>query len=126
MELEGTVVWLRSETGREFPAFRYRCRTSGSESGFLALTSTRRNEIVLAEMTGDEWKRYADPDTRAACERRINAELDRSDLKLATVAGLDEFFDIFAGGSCDEIVREEPIADYRQAGGAVTTNFDCA
>ena len=103
-----------------------------------SLTSVDRPEIVAFLLTDDEYN----ADDLSACEQRVNAELDRNDLRAASLLRVVNTFDAPAGISFQEyqklhlpptlfytdihdsdgeaeLVREESIDDFIHAGGAL-------
>ncbi|MDB5987172.1 MAG: hypothetical protein JWR16_2225 [Nevskia sp.] len=78
-----TILWLKSEsTGKQFPAVLFSADTDMVTAGWVALTSLEKQEIVVTELTPDEYRATANGSSGyLQVEKRINAALGRADLK---------------------------------------------
>ena len=87
-----TIVWLQSNTSaKQFPIVEFSADTDMATLGWVSLTSTDRPEIVVTQVTAEEFRSIADgPDGYLAVEHRINAALKRSDLKCSWLARVEE------------------------------------
>lgn len=79
------ILWLQSEaTGRRFPVAQFSGDTDMTTDGWLSLTSINCNEIVVALMTAEEyWATAKGTAAYSEVERRINASLQRDDLRIS-------------------------------------------
>ncbi|WP_325088251.1 hypothetical protein [Burkholderia contaminans] len=96
-----TIVWLQSNTSAEqFPIVEFSADTDMATMGWVSLTSTDRPEIVVTQVTAEEFRAIADgTDGYLVVERRVNAALKRSDLKCSWLARVEEVGSSDAGGA---------------------------
>ncbi|KAG8152818.1 hypothetical protein [Burkholderia catarinensis] len=87
-----TILWLQSNTSaKQFPIVEFCADTDMATLGWVSLTSTDRPEIVVTQVTAEEFRAIANgPDGYLAVERRVNAALKRSDLKCSWLARVEE------------------------------------
>lgn len=87
-----TIVWLQSNTSaKQFPIVEFSADTDMVSLGWVSLTSTDRPEIVVTQVTTEEFRAIADgPDGYLAVEHRVNAALKRSDLKCSWLARVEK------------------------------------
>ncbi|WP_175049374.1 hypothetical protein [Paraburkholderia sediminicola] len=87
-----TIVWLQSNTSaKQFPIVEFSADTDMATLGWVSLTSTDRPEIVVTQVTGEEFRAIADgTDGYMAVEHRVNAALKRSDFKCSWLARVEE------------------------------------
>ncbi|WP_174929140.1 hypothetical protein [Burkholderia lata] len=87
-----TIVWLQSNTSaKQFPIVEFSADTDMATLGWVSLTSTARPEIVVTQVTAEEFRAIADgPDGYLAVEHRVNAALERSDLKCSWLARVEK------------------------------------
>ncbi|WP_412025758.1 hypothetical protein [Burkholderia cepacia] len=87
-----TIVWLQSNTSaKQFPIVQFTADTDMATLGWVSLTSTERPEIVVVQVTAEEFRAIADgTDGYLAVEHRVNAALKRSDLKCSWLARVEE------------------------------------
>lgn len=136
---DGTISWLRSvTTGREFPLLVFRADVDYATSRLASLSSTNGPEVVAVNLTDDEFN----SDDATTCERRVNSELSRDDLRVVrflrsvdtfnATAGISFqeymnvstppklfYSDIYDSDGEAELVREEPIDDFVKRGGTL-------
>ncbi|WP_107313130.1 hypothetical protein [Burkholderia metallica] len=96
-----TIVWLQSNASAEqFPIVEFSADTDMATMGWVSLTSTDRPEIVVTQVTAEEFRAIADgTDGYLAVEHRVNATLRRSDLKCSWLARVEEVGSSDAGRS---------------------------
>ncbi|AZQ55758.1 hypothetical protein [Burkholderia cenocepacia] len=96
-----TIVWLQSNASAEqFPIVAFSADTDMATMGWVSLTSTDRPEIVVTQVTAEEFRAIAEgTDGYLAVEHRVNAALERSDLKCSWLARVEEAGSNVAGGS---------------------------
>ncbi|WP_175821932.1 hypothetical protein [Burkholderia sp. BCC0419] len=95
------IVWLQSNiSAKQFPIVEFSADTDMATMGWVSLTSTDRPEIVVTQVTADEFHAIAEgTDGYLAVEHRVNAALKRSDLKCSWLACVEEVGSSVAGGS---------------------------
>ncbi|MBR8208676.1 MULTISPECIES: hypothetical protein [Burkholderia] len=95
-----TIVWLQSDTSAEqFPIVEFSADTDMATMGWVSLTSTDQPEIVVTQVTAEEFRAIADgTDGYLAVEHRVNAALERFDLKCSWLVRVDDGSNV-AGGS---------------------------
>jgi hypothetical protein len=78
-----TILWLESEsTGKQFPAALFSGDTDVITAGRVALTSVDMHEVVVTELTAEEYRTTANGSSGyLQVEERMNAALGRADLK---------------------------------------------
>ena len=78
-----TILWLKSEsTGKQFPAVLFSGDTDVVTAGWVALTSLEKHEVVVTELTAEEYCATANGTSGyLQVEKRMNAVLGRADLK---------------------------------------------
>ena len=136
------ILWLESEsTGRRFPVAQFGGDTDMTTDGWVSLTSIYCNEIVVALMTAEEfWATAQDTAAYTKVERRINAALQRDDLRVPwmeqvadrnrdlagySFQGLHRAYrparilyrDILAPGALAKAVAEVSLSDFESGGG---------
>lgn len=137
-----TILWLKSEsTGREFPTVLFSADTDMETAGLVALTSVEKHELVVAELTADEYRATAnDLAGYLQVESRINGALGRGDLKCPWFVRAEEsgssgkgfafeefgkvyrppiiyYRDIFQSGAVAREVSRVSLSQFEQAGG---------
>ena len=87
-----TILWLKSEsTGKEFPVVLFSADTDMATAGWVALTSVEKYEVVVTELTVEEYRATANGSSGyLQVEKRINAALGRADLKCPWFARAEE------------------------------------
>jgi hypothetical protein len=86
VEYPGYVEWL-SDGIREFPNFVFSADTDMATNGFLSLTSTSENKIILASVNNEE---YSGGEIGiAAAVERICSMLGRSDFATVSIARIE-------------------------------------
>ncbi|KVH35431.1 hypothetical protein [Burkholderia cepacia] len=87
-----TIVWLQSDTSaKQFPIVEFSADTDMATLGWVSLASTVRPEIVVTQVTADEFRAIAHgTDGYLAVENRVNAVLERFDLKCSWLAHVEE------------------------------------
>ena len=95
-----TIVWLQSDTSAEqFPIVEFSADTDMATLGWVSLTSTDQPEIVVTQVTAEEFRAIAKgTDGYLAVEHRVNAALKRLDLKCSWLVRVDDGPNV-AGGS---------------------------
>ncbi|MBR7991130.1 hypothetical protein KDX08_01605 [Burkholderia cenocepacia] len=95
-----TIVWLQSDTSAElFPIVEFSADTDMATLGWVSLTSTDQPEIVVTQVTAEEFRAIAKgTDGYLAVEHRVNAALKRFDLKCSWLVRVDDGLNV-AGGS---------------------------
>ncbi|UJH77172.1 hypothetical protein L0U95_21005 (plasmid) [Burkholderia cenocepacia] len=95
-----TIVWLQSDTSAElFPIVEFSADTDMATLGWVSLTSTDQPEIVVTQVTAEEFRAIAKgTDGYLAVEHRVNAALKRFDLKCSWLVRVDDGPNV-AGGS---------------------------
>jgi len=89
MEIGITINWCRSSTtGREFPVVVLSADTDMITAGLFSLTSVEKREVVIAELTADEYN--SGKEGMINFENRINRELGRNDLRFTCIARVEE------------------------------------
>ncbi|WP_461507153.1 hypothetical protein [Rhodopirellula baltica] len=108
---DGTISWLRScNTDREFPILVFRGDVDFATAGLASLTSVNRYEIVAFSLTDAEYN----ADDVSMCEKRLNTELRRNDLRSSRFLRSVDTFDAPAGISFQEYqkLRTPPMLFY--------------
>ena len=141
MPIYDTILWLESQaTGRQFPTVLFSADTDMATVGWASLTSTVSPEIVVTQLTAEEFRATAnDPSSYTALERRINSALCRDDLRVPWLAQVIQrssaaghsfqdflrvyrpprllYRDILATDSLAEEVSRVPLTDFESSGG---------
>ena len=78
-----TVLWLRGEASEKpFPIVQFSGDTDMLTEGWASFTSTEGSEIVVAQLTGEEYRAtFESTEGYVLAERRVNQALGRGDLK---------------------------------------------
>nr|WP_315472815.1 hypothetical protein [uncultured Undibacterium sp.] len=78
-----TILWLKSEnTDKQFPCVLFSADTDMATASWVAFSSIEKHEIVVAELTEEEYLATAHSTSGyLQAEKRINAALNRTDLK---------------------------------------------
>lgn len=99
---------LQSNTSaKQFPIVEFSADTDMATLGWVSLTSTDRPEIVVTQVTAEEFRAIADgTDGYPAVEHRVNAALKRSDLKCSWLARVEEV---------TPSVKEFSVQEFRKA-----------
>ena len=140
MTIYDTILWLESQaTGRRFPMAQFSADTDMATAGWVSLTSIASHEIVVAQMTAEEYN-AGEPFEYTLLENRINAALHRADLRVPWLVQVEErgpeatglsfqdfskayrpprllYRDIFAEGSLAEKVSEMSRESFERGGG---------
>ena len=141
---DGKISWLRSlETGREFPLLVFRGDVDFATSGLASLTSVDYPEVVAISLTDEEFN----SNDNSACEKRVNSELSRDDLRMTRfLRSVDTFkapagisfqeyaklatpprlfySDILIPNGEAEFVRDESLDDFVNGGGIILDKSD--
>jgi len=123
MRPEFTILQLHSEAaGQPFPSAMFSADTDMLTDGWISLTSVDESEIVITMVTPEE---HQSPDRFLMCERRLNDELKRSDLRAVWLvraeATGDLFYrDILAAKGEARLISKMSVADFERAGGKIT------
>ncbi len=136
---DGTISWLRScSTERKFPILVFHRDVDFATACLASVTGVERHDIVAFSLIDDEYN----TDDVSFCERRINTELGRTDLRTVRLLRSVETFDAPAGISFQEyqrlytppklfytdihdldgeaeLIRDESIDDFIRAGGTL-------
>jgi hypothetical protein len=111
-------------------------------NGLGSVTSCERNEVVLAEVTADEWS-HVGVDDWASFERRLSKQLGRNDLRVVRLLSVQDkptadrgesFQDsrkrytppilIYScaccGGGRSRSVRQTTVEEFEQSGGKIS------
>jgi len=135
----GYVNWL-TDGENEFPAFMPSADTDMTLIGIGALTSTKRNEIVITKY--DLYQPHNDAQGRAVFEASINKLLGRNDLRVVPLLRVEDrspgpglsfqefrtlwkppilfYGSIYRADKEATVVREMSIEEYRAQGGAIS------
>jgi hypothetical protein len=137
---ETTIVWLRDKQG-DFPHAEFSGDTDTATMGWMSFTARSGNEVVLAYLTGDEWR--SEEAGIAAALDRIHRETSREDLVHIRVwfekvgpsgkgMSFQEFLKVYrpdrahyssrSGSEEATRVREESIDKFISSGGIVTVS----
>lgn len=77
-----TILWLKSQTtGKRFPVVVFSADTDMVTEGWVALTSIERPEIVVTQMTAEEYQSGGEPSGYLQVETHVTDVRGRSDLK---------------------------------------------
>ncbi|UOB60542.1 hypothetical protein MRS60_31780 [Burkholderia pyrrocinia] len=139
-----TIVWLQSNSSEsEFPIVEFSADTDMATMGWVSLTSTVQPEIVVTQVTAEEFRAITDgTDGYLTVERRVNTALKRSDLKCSWLVYAEEaapsvegvsfqvfrnayrspqvsFRDILHSGSLAQEVRRTTRSEFEHNGGKV-------
>jgi hypothetical protein len=92
MAIYDTILWLESQaTGRHFPTVLFSADTDMATAGWESLTSIHRHEIVVTQLTAEEFQATArNPSAYVQVENRVNAVLGRDDLRVPWLARIEE------------------------------------
>lgn len=84
MTIYDTILWLESQrTGECFPTVLFSGDTDMETAGWVSLTSISRREIVVTQLTAAECLATAsEPSAYLQVEDRVNATLEREDLRI--------------------------------------------
>jgi hypothetical protein len=75
-----TILWLESKScGKRFPVVLFSADTDMATAAWVALTSTERPEVVVTQMTVEEYN--ANERGFPLVEARVNRSLSRTDLR---------------------------------------------
>ncbi|KWO50059.1 hypothetical protein [Burkholderia territorii] len=87
-----TIVWLQSDaTKKRFPIVVFTADTDMATMGSVSLTSMERSEIVVTQLTGEEFSAVGkNRENYKLVEQRINRELHRTDLACAWLIRVEE------------------------------------
>ncbi|KAA9001324.1 hypothetical protein FJU30_08900 [Affinibrenneria salicis] len=138
------ILWLHSAaTGKTFPTVRFSADVDWLTDGWIALTSRENNEIVVTELTAEEYLcAAADLAGFIQAEARINQALTRSDLRCVWLIRAEEsvpaaqglsfqtyrqrytpprlfYRDIFSPDAEARQTASETLAAFERAGGRV-------
>ncbi|MDR3418745.1 MAG: hypothetical protein P4L83_21435 [Nevskia sp.] len=112
-----TILWLKSEsTGRQFLVVLFSADTDMATAGWVAFTSLEKHEIVVTELTAEEYRATANGSSGyLQAEKRINAALGRTDLKCPWIVRAEDAGPGGKGLSFQEFrkVYRPPIIYYR-------------
>jgi hypothetical protein len=101
-----TILWLKSQTtGKRFPVVVFSADTDMVTEGWVALTSIERPEIVVTQMTAEEYQSGGEPSGYLQVETRVNGVLGRSDLKCSWLVRVEETGPSGKGLSFQEFCR---------------------
>lgn len=122
-----TVLWLQPEDGgKQFPIIQFSGDTDMVTAGWVSLTSVEKHEIVVTQMSGEEYRETAtNPLEYQRVELRVNQLLNRTDLKIAWLAQVESDITGVQGSSFQEFRKayRPPKLFYRDifGEGAVAT-----
>jgi hypothetical protein len=122
MELDITILKLRSEvTGRHFYSVVFSGDTDMVTDSWISLPSIEYREIIVTTVTPEE---HQAANGFLRCERRVNTELRRSDLRAVWLqrvgsGGVLFYRDIFASRGEAAVVAEMPVAEFEREGGKI-------
>lgn len=136
------VLWLRSQaTTKLFPIAQFSGDTDMVTAGWISLTSTERTEIVVTQLTAEEYGVKAkDPTRYLQAEQRVNSALKRVDLRCIWLVRAEQvgpsgkglsfqefrkvyrppkllYRDIFSSTSLAEVVNRATRAEFERDGG---------
>lgn len=138
------IMWLKSQaTTKLFPIVLFSGDTDMVTAGRICLTSTEHTEIVVTELTAEEYCSQAeDPSRYLHAEQRVNSTLSRSDLRCSWLVRAEQvlpkrglsfqefrklyqppklfFRDIFSTGSVAEEFKRVTRSEFERDGGKVT------
>ena len=144
MSMYETILWLQSEaTGRRFPIAQFSADTDMVTMGWVSLTSTSSQEVVVTQMLASENSAGGIAASEHLVESRVNAALGRSDLRAVPLMRVEPrgpsaeglsfqefrkvcqsprllYRDIFVEGSLAERVDEVSLQDFESSGGSLT------
>jgi hypothetical protein len=103
-EICDTILWLQAgPSGTRFPTVQFSADTDMATAGWVALTSLSRHEIVVTQMTAEEFRSttgFVD------LENRVNALLGRDDLRFPALVGSEGQAPAVAGQSFQQFRRD--------------------
>jgi hypothetical protein len=138
----GTVLELIcSVCKKTFPHFRYSGDTDMLTLGLASVTSCEKNEVVLAELTADEFRLAANGEQ--PFEQRLQNQLNRNDLRVVRLISVQDkptplhgerFQDfqkryspatlVYSCACCAEgisrVEREATVEEFEQSGGKIS------
>lgn len=87
-----TILWLQSQaTGKRFPKVQFSSDTDMPTQGWISLTSLENQEIVITQLTGEEYRAtFEGYEGYESAEQRVNRLLGRSDLRCVWFLGIDK------------------------------------
>ena len=87
-----TILWLQSCKGEKpFPIVQFSADTDLPINGWVSLTSTEHPEIVVTQLTGEEYRAtFEGTEGYLQVERRTNHMLGRSDLKCSWLVRVEQ------------------------------------
>lgn len=113
--IEGFVSILRcKQCGAKFPHFVFAGESDADTEGLRCASSCERNEVVLFELDPEKWSAAEGVE---AAERRLSAQLGRSDLKLIRLLEVERDSTPAAGTS---------FRDFKKAYKAPVPMYSCA
>jgi hypothetical protein len=112
-----TILWLKSQsTGKRFPIVLFSADTDMPTEGWVCLTSTRDPEVVVTQLTAEEYEATgAAADAYAEVEQRVNREVARDDLRCSWIVRVEEVGPSGAGMSFQDFLKvyQPPKVWYR-------------
>jgi hypothetical protein len=139
-----TILWLQSSTDmKPFPIVQFSADTDMSTQGWVSLSSTDRPEIVITQLTAEEYRNTINgTDAYLQLERRVNNVLDRTDLRCSWLVRVEQpeqsnqgtsftvfgsgqlpkkllYRDILSTDSVAEVVGQVTLAEFERNGGNV-------
>jgi hypothetical protein len=136
-----TILWLQSSKDEKpFPIVRFSADTEMATEGWVSLTSIERSEIVVAQLTGEEYRAtFEGTEGYLQLERRTNHALSRSDLKCSWLVRVEQpeqtgknssfmafynerlpkllYRDIFRNDILAEVISIVSLSEFEQGGG---------
>lgn len=138
-----TILWLKSHTSEKpFPVVQFSADTDMATQGWVSLTSTKHSEIIVTQLTGEEYRAtFKGTEGYLLVERRVNTALRRSDLKCSWLVRVERpepagkgssfiafrsdrmpkllYRDIFRNDTLAEEIRKISLSEFEQDGGKV-------
>jgi hypothetical protein len=136
-----TILWLQSsEDEKPFPIVQFTADTDMATDGWVSLTSTEQPEIIVTQLTGEEYRAtFEGTQGYLQVERRANHALGRSDLKCSWLVCVEQpeqtgksssfmafykdrvpkllYRNIFRNDTLAEVVSKISLSEFEQGGG---------